>query len=153
MIMYTNDGLTSFEISDIDYELVNSYRWHLCGKYIRSSTGQWLHRLILNAPKGLDVDHINRNTLNNTRENLRLVTRLENNRNRSTFFKYPNKSTGIYGIDAVPSRRKHGRMYFRVRIKGLKTNKFSKLIDAIKYRNAYLKSNPEILNELEAIFK
>jgi hypothetical protein len=52
-----------------------------------------LHRLIMNAPKGLEVDHIDRNGLNNTRENLRICDRCQNMRNVG-----PRDSKGTKGI-------------------------------------------------------
>lgn len=48
----------------------------------------YMHRVIMERcsgeeiPKGMEVDHINHNTLDNTRENLRIVTKWENNHNR-----------------------------------------------------------------------
>jgi HNH endonuclease len=40
-----------------------------------------MHRLIMNAPDGLEVDHKDHNALNNQKYNLRLCTRFENARN------------------------------------------------------------------------
>lgn len=41
-----------------------------------------LHRDILAAPRGIDVDHINGDGLDNRRNNLRLASRTQNNANR-----------------------------------------------------------------------
>ena len=38
----------------------------------------YLHRFIMRAPPGVDVDHMDGNPLNNTRENLQIVTRSRN---------------------------------------------------------------------------
>ena len=72
-----------------DYERLSKYQW--CAVKERRS---WyaktldkdgkrlaLHRLVLNAPKGLVVDHIDHNCLNNRRSNLRLCTQKQNNCN------------------------------------------------------------------------
>ena len=50
-----------------------------------------IHRLVYEAfkceiPEGLEIDHIDRNKRNNNPDNLRVVTRVENNRNRSYKF-------------------------------------------------------------------
>lgn len=47
-----------------------------CGRHTR------LHRLIIDCPDGLEIDHINRNKLDNRKANLRAVTHLENMKNR-----------------------------------------------------------------------
>lgn len=78
-------------LDDGDLPLLAKYRWSMTrGKsgdvYARAYIGggrgaaQYarMHRFILEAPDGMDVDHINRNTLDNRRVNLRVVTRSQN---------------------------------------------------------------------------
>lgn len=55
-----------------------------------------LHRCIMDAPEGFDVDHINHNTLDNRRCNLRVVTHAENHQNRLGAQK--NNKSGILGV-------------------------------------------------------
>src|SRR6185503_4146389 len=50
--------------------------------YVLSTDRRYkLHRFIMDAPAGVDVDHINGDPLDNRRENLRLVTARENQAN------------------------------------------------------------------------
>ena len=76
-------------VDDEDEALVRGYSWNaLPGKNtmyakagVRGSRPQknvYLHRLILNAPKGVQVDHQNRNGLDCRRENIRLASNGQN---------------------------------------------------------------------------
>lgn len=55
-----------------------------------------LHRLILNAPAGVLVDHKNRNGLDNRKANLRLATNGQNVANRPGWVKSSSKFKGVY---------------------------------------------------------
>lgn len=61
-----------------------------------------MHRYILSAPKGVFVDHIDCDGLNNRRSNLRLCTRAENNHNART--RLHNKSAPFKGVCFISSR-------------------------------------------------
>lgn len=54
-----------------------------------------MHRLIINAPEGMDVDHINGNQLDNRKLNLRICSRIENLRN-SKKYKRKTKCSSVY---------------------------------------------------------
>ena len=57
--------------------------------------GMRLHRFILDAPDGVYVDHINGNTLDNRRVNLRVVTPAQNCQNRKPHI---NSKSGIKNV-------------------------------------------------------
>lgn len=73
-------------VDDADYEWLHQWTWHLhdTGCAVRSAWHNGtnhkvrMHREIVNAPKGVEVDHKDGNKLNNTRANLRLASRTEN---------------------------------------------------------------------------
>ncbi|WP_342439310.1 HNH endonuclease [Paenibacillus sp. FSL L8-0436] len=59
------------------------------------------HRYLTNCPKGLVVDHINHDTLDNRRKNLRIVTHAQNIQNRSLS---RNNSSGVRGVSYCKAR-------------------------------------------------
>lgn len=77
-------------ISELDYQAASAHRWVANRKsarhiyFVRTSDLLPLHRFLMGLKKGDPgiVDHINGNTLDNRRENLRVVTVSENTRNR-----------------------------------------------------------------------
>jgi hypothetical protein len=105
-IGYTSKGI-EFYFDLEDYEVISQYNWSLSsrGYLINTSKDKMIsiHRLIMNAPSDLMVDHINHNKLDNRKENLRLCNASQNNINK--------KVTG-YTV------RNNGRYEVSMRIKG-----------------------------------
>lgn len=80
-------------------------------------TTRMMHRLIMNAPTGMEVDHIDGDKLNNQRSNLRLCTHRENQRNRKKANK--NSSSGAKGVYLD---RRTGEYYAQVSVNGKSYN-------------------------------
>ena len=82
-------------VDECDFERLNRHKWQVnvrngrprqAGRTERrnqKSRYLTMHRVIMNPPKHMIVDHINRNPLDNRRANLRLSTPQQNSWNRS----------------------------------------------------------------------
>jgi hypothetical protein len=90
-----------------------------------------LHRVIMNAPKGLVVDHIDGNPLNNVRSNLRLCSQSQNAKNRRV---NANSRTGIRGVSYREDLRNPWRAIICVDGKRLTVGNFSTLAEAATAR-------------------
>ncbi len=81
------------KVSIEDYFITNCYVWHYAatGYAVRNSgtddngkkMQELMHRYLMNAPSGVQIDHINGDRLDNSRENLRFCTSLQNLINRN----------------------------------------------------------------------
>jgi len=69
----------------------------------RRQTRLAFHRFIMNPPKGMMIDHINGNGLDNRKENLRIVTSAENSRNKG---KFKNNTSGFKGVYYMKKSKK-----------------------------------------------
>jgi len=126
-------------VDDADYEWLNQWRWHAHFNkytfYARRRTskieGQKLllmHRLILNAQKGQEIDHRNTKGYDNQRCNLRFCTHTQNVRNKRLSSK---GSSRFKGVDWRKDRGKW-RANIKAARKPIFLGHFSREIDAAK---------------------
>lgn len=92
-------NILGFKIDPIDQCLLDQYRWLVSTNgYVvanRNKKKLYLHRVIMEAPEGMEVDHINLDKLDNRRNNLRIVTGSQNKMNRLV---QKNNRNGLKGI-------------------------------------------------------
>ena len=103
-IIRTDKQKAATLISSTDYDKISKYNWtfriDINGDYrVRATSselrGQDLSTWLLNGTDNMVVDHINRDTLDNRRENLRLVSRSVNSTNAKARIE---SKTGIRGV-------------------------------------------------------
>jgi hypothetical protein len=80
-------------VDDIDFDVLSQKKWFA---HMNNSTKRFvpyrhnkgtpkmipIYRDIMGIREGLEIDHVNRDTLDNQRDNLRFATKTENSRNR-----------------------------------------------------------------------
>lgn len=97
-------------VDDEDFEFLSQWKWYVSNtgyavrdQYLGKIDGRYksktvmMHREILNAPKGMDVDHRNGRRLDNRKENIRICTRSQNLANISLIKrkKFPELPKGV----------------------------------------------------------
>lgn len=127
IIAYKDTSVTAYIDKD-DYEKVKQYTWRINKKknkyYIvtgqsKNKTLLYLHNLVMNNyihKDNYEVDHIDGNSLNNRKKNLRIVSRLENIQNTSVRI---DNQIGIRGVSKSRNKYKvdfyynNKRYYFK----------------------------------------
>jgi len=134
-VVMLSRGLTSV-IDARDYNLVSGFKWIAVkggkGFYAVTSRGPdgkpiSLHRFLINPRDGNEVDHINGDSLDNRRCNLRECSHKENLRNKK---KQPDTTSRFKGV----SRTKSGRWLSQIEQNGvqLKIGSFSSEFEAAR---------------------
>ena len=110
---YSKKG-EAFKVDIEDEQFLIDHSWYIdrprenyssvasCYKSDGKTKKYTLSRLIMRAPKGMVVDHINGDSLDNRRKNLRVCTNQQNLRNRRGAMK--NNTLGILGVQKVKNR-------------------------------------------------
>lgn len=111
-------------VSAEDAPFVRGIAWHTIKGddrlYVNSSSHGLLHRILLDAPDHLFVDHINGDTLDNRRSNLRLATPSQNAQNTAQHadsaapYKgiYLHRESGMWAACLMVKGAKHSGGYF-----------------------------------------
>ena len=138
-IGYTTNG-EEFYFDLEDYDKVKNYCWykHHSGYIVTCITDNdseirlyiQMHRLIMNCPDNMDIDHIFHNTYDNRKEFLRIVTYSQNSINQGI---QSNNTSGITGVGWYQRSEK-----WRVRIdidgKQINLGYFDDFNEAVKVR-------------------
>lgn len=123
-------------ISTKEFEKVNKFpntwgvnfskktkNFYVSGRISKNNKEKWcsLHGWITDVPKGMEVDHINHDTLDNTNQNLRVVTVSENQQNRKGAKKGSksgyrgvvwHKASGTWNVQLIVNKVKMSFGYF-----------------------------------------
>jgi hypothetical protein len=147
-------------VDDEDFEVLDKHKWfaHPCRStvYAQRSTPrrggnqgkEYVHRIVLARKLGRPLDreefpdHENGNGLDNRRENLRLATNAQNQRNCRR--KRTNLSSQYLGVSW---HKNTGRWQASIKVNGTKLylGLHSTEIDAARAREAYITAHPELM--------
>lgn len=118
-----------------DVELVSQYKWCKSHGYVLCREANiGLHQFIIGDydKDNMVIDHINRNPLDNRRENLRIVTPQQNCMNKSI---QPNNTSGVPGVSWRKDRNKW-RAFISIDGKQIALGLYKRKEDAIAARKA-----------------
>ena len=114
-------------VDDEDFDKLNQFKWCACFNgykwyAVRNSSNVegkqtiiYMHREIMNAPNGIQVDHRNNNGLFNCKENLRFATNQQNHFNQRNPHK--DNKLGIKGVRVIGNK-----FQARIKVNGKQVN-------------------------------
>lgn len=111
------------------------YVWRTSKVGVETKSGAttiYLHRLLLDAPKGLQVDHINGNPLDNRRSNLRLCTTSQNHANMGR----PQTKSERRFVGVRQNRQGRFEAYITFKTRWISVGTFTSEEDAARARDA-----------------
>jgi hypothetical protein len=126
-------------IDEEDYDKIKNYKWGVYKygndfyiKRFKAGSVLALHRVVMENPYGVQIDHINHDTLDNRKCNLRFCTQSQNNQNK----KKTNRATSSkYKGVAWSKKDKRFRAKITVNKKDIYLGNFRTEEDAAKAYN------------------
>lgn len=115
-----------------DVDKVKGYKWVVNKGYVGNKQLGCLHRYLMHCPDDMVVDHINHDTLDNRKSNLRICSHDDNMKNKKV---YKVNKSGVPGVWKDESR---GGKY-RVTVSGKYIGSFESFEEAVKVRERVAK--------------
>jgi hypothetical protein len=132
-----------FDLEDYDKIFYISWCEDKDGYMVNRNNNFRMHRLVMNCPKNMQIDHINHVVYDNRKNNLRIVNVVQNQRNRILS---SNNTSGVNGVWFV-KRDNIWRASICVEKKRIALGSFKDIEDAIESRkNAEIKYFGEYMN-------
>lgn len=134
-IGYTCDLKHSFYFDTEDYNKIKDYYWSYDknGYVISGCSGKIrFHRLVMNCPDDMFVDHINHNKYDNRKSNLRIVTLSQNNMNKQI---QSNNTSGVTGV-AWLDKAQRWLAYIKKNRQTIRLGEFVSFDEAVAVRKA-----------------
>lgn len=129
------------KVDNEDFEKLKNINWVYNNKYARNIKSGYMHRFIMNTPINMDTDHINHDTLDNRKYNLRICSRSKNNMN--TISVDVNKKSIYKGVTWF-KRDLKWKSQIMINYKNIHIGYFTSEIEAAK---AYDKKAKELFGE------
>lgn len=132
IIGYTKKG-EQFLIDEDDLNKVKDYNIYIDNGYVhitKRDKHYRLHRFLMNPKKNDVIDHINRNPVDNRKENLRICSQSENSRNNSIS---KNNKSGVAGVSFGKKENKW-KAYIKFNKKHIHLGCYDDFNEAVKAR-------------------
>lgn len=134
-IGYTSNTNNPFYFDLEDYDKIKDYCWHETEDgYVATRIGNkahfMMHRLIVRCDNSVDIDHIHHNGMDNRKNNIRICTRQQNNRNKR---KTDKNTSGVVGV-CWHKRNRKWQASIMVNKKNIYLGLYENINDAIKAR-------------------
>jgi hypothetical protein len=138
-------------VDDDDYERLNQWKWSANELYAlrysrKGCNGEtiFMHKVILNSPDGMEVDHINRNGLDNRKCNLRICNHSQNEANKGL------RRDNTSGVKGVYWNKRYSKWHARIRLNNgrIHIGYYDNIEDAT---DAYQSKSKELFGEFAEI--